>query len=147
MSRSVLLSLLIYVLLLAGIVLVQGEFIALALPLVAYLLIGFLRAPEQIALEATRHIAAERISPHAGVDVTIRLINQGETLEEVLLEDLLPAGLSVRSGSTYHLLRLTKGESYTFHYTVAGPRGAYVFEGLEARLSDTLAVRSASARV
>ena len=147
MSRSVLLSLLTYVLLLGGIVLLQGEFIALALPLVAYLLIGYLQAPEQVMLEATRRIAAERVSPHADVDVTVTVTNRGKTLEEVLLEDLVPSGLSIRSGLSRHLLKLAKGASYTFTYTVAGPRGAYVFQGLNVRASDALAVRGSSVRV
>ena len=41
MSRSLLLSLIVYILLLAGIVTVRGELLTLALPFVAYLLAGF----------------------------------------------------------------------------------------------------------
>ena len=69
MSRSLLLSLLTYLLLLAGIVTVHGEFLALALPLVTYLLVGYLQAPEQIKLEATRHLSAERVSPDVGMSM------------------------------------------------------------------------------
>ena len=54
MSRSIFLSLLTYTLLLAGIATVKGGFIALALPLVTYLIVGYLQAPEKINLEATR---------------------------------------------------------------------------------------------
>jgi uncharacterized protein (DUF58 family) len=54
MSRSLLLSLLTYGLLLAGIATLNGAFLALALPLVTYLLVGYLQAPERIKLEATR---------------------------------------------------------------------------------------------
>ena len=147
MSRSVLLSLLTYVLLLAGITLVQGELIALALPLVAYLLIGYLQAPEQILLEATRRLEAERISPNADVEVTVTVHNRGSNLEEVLLADILPPGLTVSFGHTRHLLGLKPGASYRFTYTVAGPRGAYVFEGLNVRASDALGVRGSSVRV
>lgn len=147
MSRSVLLSLLTYLLLLAGIVLVQGEFIALALPLVAYLLIGYLQAPEKAGLEATRQIEAERVSPGAEVSITVTVINRGSMLEELLLEDLVPAGLSVRSGFSRHLLKLAKGASFTFTYRVAGPRGAYTFEGIDVHASDALAVRGSSVRV
>ena len=42
MPRSLLLGLLTYVLLLTGMIAVQGAFLALALPLVAYLLVGYL---------------------------------------------------------------------------------------------------------
>src|SRR5512147_1562611 len=98
MSRSLLLGLLSYVLLLAGIVTLQGEFLALALPLVTYLLVGYLQTPEQVKLEATRQLSLERTSPHSNVDVMVTVTNRGLSLEEVLLEDILPPGLTVRSG-------------------------------------------------
>ena len=147
MSRSLLLGLMIYGLLLAGIGTVHGEFIALALPLVAYLLLGYLMSPENIKLEANRHLSAERVSPNSDVEVTVIIKNLGSTLEDVLVEDRLPAGLTVRSGFSRHLLRLKSGDSYTFRYTVSGARGAYVFQGLEARVHDPLAVSSSRIRV
>ena len=87
MSRSVLLSLIVYSLLVAGIFTVRGELLTLALPFVAYLLAGFLRAPDEIKLEATRHLSTERTSPNADVVVTVTVTNLGSQLEEVLLED------------------------------------------------------------
>lgn len=147
MSRSLLLSLLTYGLLLAGIATLQGELIALALPLVTYLLLGYLQAPEKIDLTATRHLSVERTSPNQNVDVTVSVTNRGPSLEEILLEDSLPAGLTVRSGFSRHLLRLAKGESYTFAYTVSGSRGGYVLEALEARGNDHLAIGSLKVRV
>jgi uncharacterized protein (DUF58 family) len=147
MNRSLLLSILTYALLLAGIAAVQGAFLALALPLVTYLLVGYLQAPETIKLEATRHLSAERVTPNSDVDVTLTVINRGSRLEEVLIEDVLPAGLTVRSGFSRHLLKLAKGESYTFAYTVSGPRGGYVFETLAVRVSDHLAAGPSNIRV
>lgn len=125
----------------------QGEFLALALPLVTYLILGYLQAPETIKLEATRRLSAERVSPDAEVDVTVTLTNHGARLEEVLLTDMLPTRLIVRSGFSRHLVRLKQNETYTFTYTVSGPRGAYVLEGIEARVHDHLAVSRATVRV
>jgi uncharacterized protein (DUF58 family) len=42
---------------------------------------------------------------------------------------------------------LGKGASYTFKYTASGPRGGYVFDALEAQVSDPIAVRSTRVRV
>jgi uncharacterized protein (DUF58 family) len=147
MSRSLLLSLLTYALLLAGVVSLQGELIALALPLVSYLLVGYLQAPEKITLEATRQLSIERVAPNQDVEVTVTVTNHGPGLEEVLLDDLVPPGLAVRDKASRHLVRLAGGESYTFAYTVSGPRGGYVFEGLGAWVNDHLAVRNSSLRV
>ena len=147
MPRSLLLGLLTYGLLLAGLFTLQGALLALALPLVTYLLMGYLRASEKIELQATRHLSVERTAPDQNVDVTVTVTNRGSSLDEILFEDLLPQGLTVRSGFSRHLLRFNKGESYTFAYTVSGPRGGYVFERLEARVNDHLAVSSSKVRV
>lgn len=144
MSRSLFLGLLTYLLLLAGMITVHGELIALALPLVAYLLIGYLQAPEELRLEATRRLSLERASPGQDVEVTVTVTNHGSSLEEVLLEDRLPAGLTVRLKSRRHLVRLASGGTYTFSYTVSAPRGGYGFEGLEVQANDHLAVISSS---
>ncbi len=140
MSRSLLLGLLTYSLLLAGIATVHGDFLTLALPLVAYLLVGYLQTPEQVKLEVIRELSVERASPQQDVDVRVTVANHGSTLEEVLLEDGVPPGLAVRSGESRHLVRLAKGQTYTFAYTVSGPRGGYAFETLEAQVNDHLAV-------
>jgi uncharacterized protein (DUF58 family) len=142
MSRSFLLSLIIYSLLLAGIVIVRGELLTLALPFVVYLLTGFLSSPDEIQLESTRHLSTERTSPNADVVVTVTITNRGSSLEEVLLEDVLPEDLTIRSGFSRHLLRLPKGDSYTFVYTVSGPRGGYGFEKIQVLVNDHLAVTS-----
>src|SRR5687767_12715159 len=142
MSRSLLLGFITYALLLTGIATVRGEFIALALPFVVYLLAGFLFTPEQLKLEATRHLSVERTSPHTDVVVTVIVNNRGSTIEEVLLEDAVPADLMIRSGLSRHLVRLAKGGSYNFSYTVSGPRGGYGFEFVRAKVNDHLAATS-----
>ena len=96
MNRSLFLSLLTYALLLAGIATLQGAFLALTLPIVTYLLVGYLQAPEQIQLVVRRQLSLERTSPNSNVDVTVTVTNRGASLEEVVLEDLVPTGLTVR---------------------------------------------------
>ena len=147
MSRSLFLSLLTYALLLAGIVTLQGEFIALALPLVSYLLVGFLQATDKIMLEATRELSIERAVPNQDVEVMVTVTNHGAGIEEVLLNDMVPQGLTVRLKSSRHLVRLASGDSFTFAYTISGPRGGYTFEGLDVQVNDHLAVRPFKVRL
>lgn len=147
MSRPLLLSLLTYALLLAGMLSVHGEFLALALPLVTYLLVGYLQAPENIKLEARRHLSAERVSPNANVDITVTVTNRGASLKEALFDDPVPEGLTMHSGFNRHLVTLGSGESYTFQYSASGPRGGYVFDALEVQVSDPIAVISTRVRV
>ena len=147
MSRSLLLGFITYALLLAGFATVNGELIALALPFVIYLLVGYLFAPDIVQLEATRHLSAERSMPGETIVVTITIANRGSHLEEVLLEDVLPADLKIRIGHSRHLVRLAKDSSYTFAYTVAGPRGGYGFEAVKAKVNDHLRLTDREVRL
>ena len=147
MSKSLLLGSITYSLLLIGIASVRGEFIALALPFVVYLFAGFLFTPDKIKLEATRHLSTERTSPNSEIDVTVTVTNRGSHLEEVLLNDVLPADLKIRSGQSRHLIRLPKDSTYTFSYKITGPRGGYGYEMVKAQINDHLRLTSREVRI
>jgi uncharacterized protein (DUF58 family) len=154
MARSLFLGVLTYSLVLAGIVTMDGGFIALAIPFVTYLLAGFLHSPGEVRLEAVRHLSNERVVPNSDVLVTVTVTNRGSDLEEVLLDDAVPAKLAVRFADekrrlkpSRHLVTLARGASYTFAYTVSGPRGGYGFEHVEATVSDRLAATRQKVRV
>lgn len=142
MSRSLFLGIIVVGLLISGIVKVSGEILALALPFVMYLLAGFLFNPEKIDLEITRHLSAERVSPGDEVTVTLTIQNNGSRLDEALIEDMIPDGLQVASSYSRHLLRLPKNGTYTFSYTIQGPRGGYGFEKVRVQVNESLAVIS-----
>ena len=142
MSRSLFLGFIVSGLVLVGIATVRGELITLALPLLVYLLVGYFVAPESTKLEATRHLSADRTSPTSEVTMTVTVTNHGLDLEEVLIEDQLPAGLTIRFGHNRHLIRLPKGSSYTFTYNIAGPRGGYPFDTVRVNINDPFRVTS-----
>jgi len=147
MNRPTFLSLIVYALFLAALITLRGELLLLVLPFALYLLIGFWRGPEEIKLEVTRRLSAERAAPDSNVDVTLTVTNRGDGLEEVLIEDVLPPRLTIRDGSPLSLLTLPSGASHTLAYTVSGPRGGYAFEGLKVKAHDHLAVTSREFRV
>lgn len=147
MSRSLLLGLITYGLLLAGVASTRGELIALAIPCVVYLFAGYLFSPDEINLEATRRLSVERASPNADVVVTVTIANRGSHLDEVVIEDIIPADLTLRFGHSRHLIRLPKDSSYTFTYTVAGPRGGYGFESVRAEVNDPLGITSRTVEI
>jgi len=141
MSRTFFVILTIYALLLAGLVTLHGEFVGLALPFIVYLLVGFWRAPDDLKLDVHRTLSAERAAPGEDVVVTVEVTNQGADIEELLLEDGCSLKLTVSDGSPRHLLSLKKGESYSWTYTVNGPRGSYPFEVVKFQAMDYLGVR------
>ena len=138
MNRALVLSLLVSSLFLAGLISLRGELLILTLPLLVFLLAGVQHAPRRIDLEIRRELSTERAD--AGVPVTVRVTvrNCGGPLEELLLEDRVPAGLTVGSGSPRHVLRLGEEESYSFSYGVAGGRGRYYFETVHVTAGDAL---------
>ncbi len=136
MRRSILLSVLVYSLLLAGLITLRGQFIALAIPLMLYLLYGFWNAPEELNLLIQRKLSNDRITPDSEASITLMITNQGSDIEELFLDEKISPSLVVRFGATRHLLRLPKGDSHTFTYTVTGPRGSYPFESIHASATD-----------
>lgn len=147
MSRTFLLILIIYALLVAGLTTLRGEFLGLALPFVAYLLAGIWRAPEKLSLDVHRLLSHERAAPHEEIVVKVEVTNRGADIEELLLEDGYPTTMTVCDGSPRHLLSLKKGESFSWTYTVNGPRGSYAFETLNAKALDHFGLRRTSHKV
>jgi len=147
MSRTFLLILIIYALLLAGLATLHGDFVGLALPFIVYLLVGIWRSPEKLDLDVHRTISSERAVPEEDVVVRMDVTNRGADIEELLLEDGYSPALSVRDGSPRHLLSLKKGESFSWNYTVHGPRGGYAFEALKAEARDHFGLRLSSHQV
>lgn len=147
MNRSIFLSLIVYGLLFTALITLHGELLMLVIPFALYLLIGFLRGPENVQLEVTRHLGAERVTPDSNVDVKVTIVNRGNSLEEVLFEDGVPPRLIVRDGSPRSLLTLPRGATHTLAYAVSGPRGGYAFESLKVRANDHFAVINREVRV
>ena len=138
MNRPLLLGILAYILIVIGLASLRGDLIALAVPLVLYLLFGLLRAPQTLELEVRRQLSAERIAPHETVTVTLSIANHGDAIDEILVEDVLPAGLLVTDGSNRRLTRLARGEMRVWTYTVSGTRGAYRFASVRVDSRDGL---------
>ncbi len=138
MGRLFLLAGAMYGLLLIGLATLNGGLLALALPLIVYLGAALLYAPDVPRLQVTRTLSAERVRPAAEVEVTLTIRNESAQLEEVLLEDLVPASLTVRSGRPEKVVVLSPGKSVELSYTVVGPRGYHQFQALRVTAADHL---------
>ena len=137
MARRVfLLIILSFGLVLAGLATLRGGLLALALPIVCYLLIGLWSAPEEIHLEIQRTLSSERATPDAPIQVNLIVHNRGSGLEEVFMEDVLPPELQLREGSNRRLLHLSSGQSFSWTYSVSGPRGYYTFNLVKVDAND-----------
>ncbi|RPJ40345.1 MAG: DUF58 domain-containing protein, partial [Chloroflexi bacterium] len=139
-GRFILLAALAYALILAGVVTLNGGPLTLAVPLVVYLFATLVHRAPQIKVSAIRSINAEVLPQGEPLEVTVRITNEGQDLEEVMIEDPLPRGLSVERGQTRLLTSLPHGASYQMKYIVRGPRGSFSFNEIRVSASDHLGV-------
>jgi uncharacterized protein (DUF58 family) len=137
-SRIILSGLLIFILILAGMTTFRGEVVVLAVPLVLYLLAGFFWGPDTLQLDIKRTISLERVAPGDPATISLEVTNHGASLENLLLEDILPAGLVTSEGHSRRLIRLMKGEVFTWSYEVRGRRGYYPLSHVRASARDLL---------
>ncbi len=138
MRRLLFLSLLVYGLILAGLAAVQGTAVALAMPLVVYLVAAFVFSPEKPRLVITRTLSANIVHHGMPATVTVTVHNQGAQLEEVLIEDTVPQGLTVTDGEPWTQTSLPADGKTEFSYTVEGKRGNYPFRYLHATVNEHL---------
>ena len=138
LGRLLMLAGLVYGLLLIGLATLNGALLALALPIVVYLGAALLYAPDPPHLQVTRELSADRLLPGATLDVKIVLRNEGAQLEEVLVEDLIPADLRLTDGETSKIILLPPGQHVELSYTVSGPRGRHQFEHVRVTVADHL---------
>ena len=138
MSRIALLGALIYLIILSGIGTLNGALLGLALPLILYLLAGLWRAPEELKLIAERTLSIERTVPGETITVSLKVTNQGERLDQVLLYDQLPKFLEVIEGSASRFVNLPAGASVEWSYTMRGRRGFHAFSEVIVLAEDKL---------
>ncbi len=137
--RVWLLCFLIYALILAGLVALNGTLLALAVPLLVYLATGYLYRPAKTALGIERHLSADRVEPGTPVSVALRLTNRGETrLEEIFIEDIIPASLKRIAGPAALLTALEPGSNAGLEYTITGKRGYHRLEEVCIQTGETL---------
>lgn len=138
MRRLLLLSLLVYGLLVAGLATVSGGVIALALLPVVYIIAALLYSPKLPQVTATRTLSVVNVPPGTPVTVTLTITNKGDAVEDVLIEDVLPRGLAVTDGKTRTRSALPAGSTIELSYTIEGQRGDFRFRSVFVTASDVL---------
>jgi uncharacterized protein (DUF58 family) len=140
MPRAIFISFVIALLLLAGLATLRGALLALAIPPFLYLLYGLWRGPDEVKLQIQRELDADRTEAQKPVTVRMTITNNAGAIEQLALEDILPAALKVLEGSNHHLISLGKGESFGFQYTLSGPRGGFPLENVHIEAADHLGI-------
>jgi uncharacterized protein (DUF58 family) len=142
MRRILILGGVIYILLVLALATTNGTLLALTLPFLVYLGVGFIFIPGKPEISATRKLSRDRAYPGQEIHVQLKLINHGPAIEVAQIIDQTPEGLQIVEGKNHLLTKLNPNESVEIEYTVIGPRGFYHFQGIEVKTSDTLQIRT-----
>jgi uncharacterized protein (DUF58 family) len=134
--RLLTLSALIYALIFIGLSSLRGEILALALPLILYLGASLLMRPERLQLQIERQASAERVEEGSSAQVTLSVRNQGAPLQELLFEDLVPAGVQPQRSRHRLLAPLAESERLTWSYRFEARRGSYDFDAVQVTARD-----------
>jgi uncharacterized protein (DUF58 family) len=145
-GRFLTLAVLAYMIILAGLITLTGSLLALALPLVVYLGATLLTPAPQLQLHVERKVSVETVLEDSEVTVSLQIVNLGPALDEIVIEDRLPQGITLVEGQTRLLTSLPpKGEA-NLVYKVRGPRGYFALSDIQVSAWDHLGVQRTSAR-
>ncbi len=136
--RLLLLVFLLYAVLFLGLASLSGAIIALAIPLAAYLVAALLYIPGKPDLRAQRTLSMEHVTQGENVTVRLEITNQGEKVEELLVQDVLPAEVELVEGQTRAVATLSPGQTLDLEYTVKAQRGSYDFSPVKITATDYL---------
>lgn len=114
----------------------NGGLVALSIPMVVYLGMTLLHRPQPLNLSCQRRVSSNSVTIQTPVTVTVRVTNNGDDLEEVLISDTVPEGLEWLDGRTSILLHMPHGATAELRYTVRGLRGSYTFHDLFVSAAD-----------
>ncbi|MFQ5793957.1 MAG: DUF58 domain-containing protein [Candidatus Bipolaricaulia bacterium] len=134
LRRSGFLGSLVLILVLLGLATRRGELLALAVPILIFLIAGIYPGPEaeRVRLRANRSLSRELVHGGEPVRVVVEVTNAGGRLEMVELVDESPSSLEVIEGNPKAIASLGPGASLTLEYTVIGDRGLFEFESVRA---------------
>lgn len=143
-GRFMVLAALAYLFIFIGLIWRSGGLLALAVPLVVYLAAALLSPPPRLNLTAERTVSQTTVLQDSRVEATIRITNQGRSLDEVYIEDRLPPRVRLVEGKTSLLTGLPAGKTATIRYKFEAPRGSYTFDHIVISATDHLGVQKAT---
>jgi uncharacterized protein (DUF58 family) len=108
-----------------GVATLQSEVVILAVPLMTYLFAAIFYRPEQVSLEISREILPEFAPQGTPITVKLTVSNQGAAVDEMVVQDILPAGFQRMHDEISQISYLNAQGRIELEYTVSARRGAY----------------------
>ena len=123
-------------LIVVGLISLKPEIVGMSFPFLLYILSGLLTQPSKVNLIFNRSLSHSRVLTGTIVEISLTVENRGESLETVVVEDVLSNDLKITDGSSRHIIKLANGESYSWQYSIEGKRGLYKFDSINVETRD-----------
>lgn len=136
MNRATLLCLVMCSLVVIGLATRDGRILALAIPFMVSIAAALVYRPEQPQIKVSRVLSEHQAAPNAPIVVTLSISNEGEPIEELLIDDQIPPSLTLTEGMPRLFTTIRRGETIELQYTVSGKRGSFEFEPVLLTVSD-----------
>ena len=108
-----------------GTISLHSDVVVLSIPLVACLFAAILRRPEEIKLSVKREMFPDYAPQDTPITVKVTVMNEGSSIDEVVIQDILPAGTRQIDGKSSTVALLEAGSKIQFEYTIEAQRGDY----------------------
>lgn len=131
---------LIFALLFVGLAVQNGPLLALMIPFMVYLAVGFAFAPDKARIHAVRVLSADRVTQGAPLQVQLVITNQGAPIENFQVEEFVPDGVEITAGNTKGITSLKTRGKVELNYTLRGKRGVHHLPGFRITISDHLGI-------
>lgn len=145
--RFLFLSGVLYLMILVALGTLNGDLLAISLPLVIYLAAGIIFGPDAVKLDVRRNISTERGKQGDVISMEVAIKNLGDTLENVIITDTPPEKLMIISGNVECTTTLPPRSAIKLEYDFTAPRGYYRFGEIGVRASDHLGIFQRAAQI
>jgi uncharacterized protein (DUF58 family) len=137
-SRLPTLGLIVAGLLLGAVVFRNGDLAWMALPFLAYLVVGIAQAPapEELRLRAERTCLETKKEGGVSVEVAVKVLNEGERGIRLSLMDPPMRGMRITEGDPGLCSYLRPGEEAELRYVFESSRGSYSWDNVLAISAD-----------
>lgn len=140
MRRATLFGIISSILFVTALVFRNSYLLAAIIPLVLLIREGEIFRKRNHKLKAQRRLSDKRVPRGAIIQVSVKVENTGEDIEQLLIQDVVPEGLEILEGDSEMITPLPAGEIATLEYRVRCTRGRFIFSHINIHLSDNLGI-------
>ena len=132
-----------------GVWLRSGSLIAVSLPLIIYLVVSITMFKDpDYSLEIYRTIDETRVMTGDEISVKLHIINSGQSIQCLEIEDILPDHVSLSEGSNKAIVTLKEDEDFVLEYQINCLfRGRFKYLGVKIKARDFMDFYSNEAEV